>query len=128
MSLNRNEKLSTLQIFGNIATILTIISGFFLYGKTSITTLGIAILCGAILFWTQFFDGGGFHAPKNWKPIVTTYLVGGVQSLVIVWMVGKIGNVGYFVISSFSATASAIIAMTLMGTLGEVRLGTRQFY
>jgi len=39
MELNRNEKLSTLQIFGNIATILTIVSGFFIYGKTSLTTL-----------------------------------------------------------------------------------------
>jgi hypothetical protein len=128
MELNRNEKLSTLQIFGNIATILTIVAGFFLYGKTSVYTLGIAILCGAILFGTQFFEGGGFCPPKNWKPIVTTYLIGGIQSLAIVWMVAKIGYVGYFVISSFAATITAVMVLLFQKKMGEAWLGTRQFY
>lgn len=128
MELNRNEKLSTLQIFGNIATILTIIAGFFIYGKTSIYTLGIAILCGAILFWTQFFDMGGFHPPKAWKNIVTTYFIGGLQSLVIVWMIGKLDNVGYFILSSFAATITAIITLIAQKHLGELRKGAPKFY
>jgi hypothetical protein len=93
MELNRNEKLSTLQIFGNITTILTLIFGFFLYGKTSLATLGIAVLCGIILFGTQFFNGGGFHPPQNWKLIVVVYTIIGIQSLAIVWMIGKMGTV-----------------------------------
>jgi len=43
-------------------------------------------------------------------------------------MIGEIGNNGYFVISSFAATITAIFAMILKGTLGEVKLGSRKFY
>jgi hypothetical protein len=45
MEINKTEKISTLQIFGNISTIITVIAGFLLYGKTSLITLGIVLLC-----------------------------------------------------------------------------------
>jgi len=128
MELNRSEKLSTLQIFGNIATILTIIAGFFLYGKTSLATLGIAVLCGFILFGSTCFDHGAFNPPKAWKKIVTTYTVGGLQSLAIVWIIGKTGSVGYYVISSLLSTAIAIATLAIKGQLGQVTMGTREFY
>ena len=35
MEINRTEKLSTLQLFGNVSTFITIIAGFFIYGNTS---------------------------------------------------------------------------------------------
>lgn len=99
-----------------------------MYGKTSLATLGIAVLCGGILFWTQFFDGGGFHPPKNWRPIVITYFLGGIQSLVMVWVIGEMGSAGYFILSSFFATGIAIFATINKGALGEIILGTRTFY
>ncbi len=89
MEINQTEKISTLQIFANLSTVITVLSGFFLYGKTSYTTLGIVLLCGAIVFFSQF-DGHTFHPPQEWKKIVTTYGVGAIQSLIIVWLIGKI--------------------------------------
>ena len=72
MELNRSEKLSTLQLFGNISTFITVVAGFFIYGNTSIATLGIVLLCGVILFGAQF-HGGVFHPPASIVKLVVTY-------------------------------------------------------
>jgi hypothetical protein len=45
MEINRTEKLSTLQLFGNVSTFITIIAGFFIYGNTSLATLAIVLVC-----------------------------------------------------------------------------------
>ena len=128
MKLNKTEKLSTLQIFGNITTILTIIVGFFLYGKTSVATLCIAILCGLILFGTQFFGSGKFHPPKAWKEILSFYLLASINSLVIVWLIGEIGSLGYFIISSWFSTGTALVVLFISRTAHEIFLGTKKIY
>lgn len=45
LEINRTEKLSTLQLFGNVSTFITIIAGFFIYGNTSWATLAIVLVC-----------------------------------------------------------------------------------
>jgi hypothetical protein len=45
LEINRTEKLSTLQLFGNVSTFITIITGFFIYGNTSWATLIIVLVC-----------------------------------------------------------------------------------
>jgi hypothetical protein len=37
--INTYEKISTVQIFGNVRTFITLIAGFILFGNTSIITL-----------------------------------------------------------------------------------------
>ena len=111
MEINRSEKLSTLQLFGNISTFITIIAGFFIYGNTSWITLGIVLLCGIILFVSQFSDGV-FHPPQAIFKIMITYTVGGINGLIIVWLIHAFTSVGYFIASSLSATLVAVIMMS----------------
>jgi hypothetical protein len=127
MEINKTEKISTLQIFGNISTIITVIAGFLLYGKTSLITLGIVLLCWIILFASQF-EGKTFHPPAEWKKIVMTYTVGAINSLLIVWLISQLGSTGFFIASSFSATFTALLMMTVKGTLSEIRSGTPRLY
>lgn len=74
--INSKEKISTVQIFGNLRTAFVLIAGFILFGDTSWITLGIVFICVGIIFASQF-EGKTFSPPKEWKKMTFAFFASG---------------------------------------------------
>lgn len=76
----KEEKLSALMPYENLASVITIVAAFFIFRNTSITTLVIAIFIIALIF-VKSFDFKNMTFPKKIFPILVYNGTNSMRSL-----------------------------------------------
>jgi hypothetical protein len=104
----KEEKLSALMPYENLASVLTIVAAFFLFRDTPVATLLIAIAVIAFIFAFSF-DFKKREFPKKFGLIVANHSINATRSLVIAYVLTQLSS------STFYASRNMVTVLFVWG-------------
>ena len=123
----KEEKISALLPFQKLSSIFTIAIAYLFFHDTSFVSFCIALTTILVVFGFSF-DFRTWKPPKNLLLILSWNFLGAVRTLLLAYVITSVTSIGYFVLSSFLATAFLLALLLKDGAWREVRQGKKEFY
>lgn len=122
----KEEKISALLPFENLASIFTIVLAFFLLGNTPVATLLIAIAT-IVLIFAASFDFKDRHFPKNFRLILLANSINAGRSLMFGYALSHLTSMTFYSTRNL-ATAAVVILPILFSGQYRILLTSKKEY
>lgn len=122
----KEEKLSALMPFENVASILTIVAAFFLFRDTPVATLVIAIFTVALIF-VATFDFKNRQFPKNISLILLANGISAARMLMIGYALVQLTSPTFYSIRSLIISAFAFLPILYFRQYGRYFEGDKKY-
>lgn len=126
-SVYREEKISALLPYENLASVFTIVAAFFLFRDASVITLCVAVAAMALVFFANF-DFANRSFPKNFRPILALGGLNAARSLAMGFALAHLTSPTFYSLRNFAAAAIVAVPIFLAGQWGMVRTAGAGFY
>jgi drug/metabolite transporter (DMT)-like permease len=122
----KEEKLSALMPFENVASILTIVAAFFLFGDTPVATLVIAIFTVALIFVVTF-DFKRRQFPKNISLILLANGISAARTLMIGYALVQLTSPTFYSVRAMIISAFAFLPILYFRQYGRYFEGDKEY-